>query len=45
MFYCEDCRKKKKWPESFHRSFGTCEICGIRRSCHDVKSKDLPEKK
>lgn len=42
MFYCEECRKRNEWPESFGGSHGICEICGKVRDCHDVASKFLP---
>jgi hypothetical protein len=42
MFYCEECRKKKGWPESMMRSFGPCEVCRQTRECYDVSSKHLP---
>lgn len=44
MFYCEDCRKKNDWPESFTRSHGGCEMCGIVGLCYDVPSSQLPTK-
>ena len=44
MFYCDDCRKKNKWPEGFSKSFGNCEACGKVASCNSVSSKDLPPK-
>ena len=43
MFYCDDCRKKKAWPESFSRSLGKCEICGKVAACNDVSSSQLPK--
>jgi len=43
MFYCNDCAKEKKWPESWFKSFGRCEICKEDKLCNDVPSKDLPE--
>jgi hypothetical protein len=42
MFYCEDCRKKKGWPERFGTSYGRCEICGNVAVCYDTPSCDLP---
>ena len=42
MYYCEECRKIKGWPESLAQSRGPCEVCGKTRTCHDRKSSDLP---
>lgn len=42
MFFCDECRKKKNWPESFLKSKGPCEVCGEVRVCNDVKSSFLP---
>lgn len=42
MFYCDECREKKNWPESLAMSIGRCEVCGQMRSCWDVKSSALP---
>ena len=42
MFYCDECREKKGWPESLAMSIGQCEVCGQMRSCWDVKSDHLP---
>lgn len=44
MFYCEDCRVKNDWPESFARSKGNCECCGDRADCFDTPSSRLPKK-
>jgi len=45
MFYCEECRKKNKWPEGFAVSRGPCEMCGKTATCHDVPSCALPDRK
>jgi hypothetical protein len=45
MFYCEKCRKKKKWPCSLFKSFGACEICGKTAKCYDVHHSQLPLEK
>ena len=45
MFYCEDCRVNKGWPESFSKSLGRCEYCGNIATCNDVKSSLLPKPK
>ena len=45
MFYCEECRKKKKWPESFATSYGRCEICEKSETCYDTPSRNLPKEK
>lgn len=42
MFFCEPCRVKNKWPESWLRSQGRCEVCRRSRECHDVPSSALP---
>jgi len=42
MFYCDACRKSRKWPHSLSRSNGLCEICGKRATCNDVPSAELP---
>lgn len=44
MFYCEECRKKKDWPETMSRSTGPCEVCGVVRLCYDQPSHMLPVK-
>ncbi len=43
MFYCDICRKKKKWPESPVSSYGTCEVCGKKALCFDKASRELPK--
>lgn len=43
MFYCEPCRIKNNWPESFGRSRGPCEMCGKNAICWDRPSSSLPE--
>lgn len=45
MFFCEACRKEKRWPFSLSKSRGPCEICGEVCKCHDVPSKFLVELK
>ncbi len=45
MFYCEECREKKGWPEGVAMSGGACEICGQRKTCYDVPSTHLPRPK
>jgi len=42
MFYCEQCRKRKKWPGSISKSLGPCECCGKVRECHERPSSSLP---
>jgi hypothetical protein len=42
MFYCDACRKPRKWPQSLRRDRGLCEICGKVAMCNDVPSADLP---
>ena len=43
MFYCEECRVKMKWPESWSKSYGSCEVCGYTRPCYDVHHSQLPK--
>lgn len=45
MFYCEKCADKKKWPHSWNKSYGKCEICETPGACNDVRSSDLPSPK
>lgn len=42
MFYCEECRLDRQWPESFSRSEGPCEICKKVAVCYDYPSSYLP---
>lgn len=42
MFYCEPCRITRDWPESLMRSYGVCEVCGAKRECNDMASRQLP---
>lgn len=42
MYYCDECRVKRGWPESMCKSRGPCEICGKIASCNDVSSRNLP---
>jgi hypothetical protein len=35
MFYCEKCRKKQGWSETFSTSHGPCECCGRTAVCYD----------
>lgn len=41
MFYCDDCREKRGWPEATVRSHGPCELCGEVGTCHDVPTSKL----
>lgn len=41
MFYCDECAKKKNWNMTFFKSIGLCEVCGKKRECSDLPSKDL----
>jgi len=45
MFYCNDCKIKNDWPESFNESYGKCEICNKMSVCNDVSSSHLPKPK
>lgn len=42
MFYCEECRKNRNYPESISKSYGKCELCGEIVRCNDVPSSKLP---
>jgi len=42
MFFCSTCAKRNDWPESFHQSFGPCELCGAHTICNDIPSRELP---
>lgn len=42
MFYCEDCRRPRRWPDSTLYSWGPCEICGRSKFCYEVPSKLIP---
>jgi hypothetical protein len=42
MFFCDECRRKNQWPESFMKSEGRCEICKTHSVCNDVPSRLLP---
>lgn len=42
MFYCEPCRVDRQWPESFGKSRGPCELCGVTSVCNDRPSSTLP---
>lgn len=41
MFYCDECREKYNYPESFRKDYGKCELCGKISSCNDVSSDIL----
>jgi DNA-directed RNA polymerase subunit RPC12/RpoP len=41
MFYCDPCAEEKGWPESFHKTHGTCEVCGKTAVCNDVHHDHL----
>lgn len=43
MFYCDKCKEKKGWPESWAKSYGKCEICDEVALCNDVPSSHLRE--
>lgn len=46
MFYCDECRRKYKWPESIiMKSRGLCEMCHRPALCNDVPSSRLPDTK
>jgi hypothetical protein len=41
MFYCDECAIKRNWNMTAFKSFGPCEICGIRSECSDLPSSKL----
>ena len=43
MFYCDDCRIKRNYPERLFQSRGRCEICKKVAMCNEVKSEYLPK--
>lgn len=45
MFICTPCLNESyKNPESYGKSFGTCEVCKDRMLCNDIKSSNLISK-
>lgn len=42
MFYCDKCAEKRKWPKTWFKSNGRCEVCGNMAECNDKPSKELP---
>lgn len=44
MFYCDECREDRNYPETAFKSFGPCEICGAKAACSSVPSSRLPRK-
>jgi hypothetical protein len=45
MFYCNECAKKYKYPETISKSGGKCEICGKIAVCNDRPARLLSEHK
>lgn len=46
MFYCDPCGEEHGYPtNSFMRSHGPCEICGVVSINNDVPSRALPRSK
>lgn len=41
MFYCDDCAKRLRWPQTIVASRGPCEVCGINTTCNDYPSSQL----
>lgn len=41
MFYCDACAEKRKWPKTWFKSEGQCEVCGNFANCNDKPSKEL----
>lgn len=44
MFFCDPCAKRQKWPVSFSKSNGQCEVCRKSAVCNSVPSNCLPER-
>lgn len=45
MFICNDCLKEKyENHESFYKSFGTCEVCKLPKTCSEIPSSFLKKK-
>jgi hypothetical protein len=42
MFFCDSCAEKNGWWQSLGRSYGPCEVCGVKRLCNDVPSSLMP---
>lgn len=48
MLFCEDCRKKKRWPREVQwipkelELYGLCEICHEREAVHNMPPALLP---
>jgi len=42
MFYCDDCRIKRNYPERLFQSRGRCEICKKITMCNEVGTENLP---
>ena len=42
MFYCDECARRKRWPETVTTSRGPCEICGRTAVCNEMPSRLLP---
>ena len=39
MYYCETCRKEKKWPavvSKYGTVDGICDVCGTDTECYEV---------
>ena len=45
MFYCDECRDKNEWPDTWAKSEGKCELCGKQAVCNDRPSGRLPPTK
>jgi hypothetical protein len=52
MYYCEDCRIKKRWPRSAAFPYAgvqadaNCEVCNKHGDCHDLPASRLvPDEK
>lgn len=41
MFYCDPCKKERRYPGIFPTSHGKCEICGKTAPCYDVPTSAL----
>jgi len=45
MFYCDECRVAKGWPDGIVKSQGNCEICNRPAICNNVPSSHLTSSK
>lgn len=41
MFYCNECRKEKSYPQQIHLETTKCDFCGQVRSCFVATRESL----